>query len=178
MSYHAGFTWNRVSFPHSGLCGGAVLDGIVGLAGIKPQHLTDIMGGTGDGSARALPEWKKTSSSKRNFQLTLPVILFFKLRKHQPFILCKQATFLHTAQEHYFFHSESLLRHTLEEAGYNEKMKKEKKKNTRVAMRQHSMSSSQQGWPPRHHGKRSPEPAAAWPVQHSHKKEQHFLTEP
>lgn len=77
-----------------------------------------------------------------------------------------------------FFHSESLLRHTLEEVGYNEKKEKErKKKKTRVAMTQRSLSPSQQGWPPRHHGKGSPEPAAAWPLQHSHEKEQHFLTE-
>lgn len=53
-----------------------------------------------------------------------------------------------------------------------------KKKNTQLATTQRSLSPSQQGWPPKHHGKRSPEPAAAWPLQHSHENEQHFLTEP
>lgn len=124
--------------------------------------------------------WKKPSSSKRNFQLTLPVFLgfffnwgsinlYFMWTSHIP--VCSSRAL--------FFHSESLLRHTLEEAGYNEKKEKGKKKiHTRVAMTEHSLWPSQQGWPPRHHGKSSPEPAAAGPLQHSHKKEQHFLTEP
>lgn len=73
--------------------------------------------------------WKKPSSSKRNFQLTLPVFLglffnwgsinlYFMWTSHIP--VCSSRAL--------FFHSESLLRHTLEEAGYNEKKEKGKKK--------------------------------------------------
>lgn len=48
---------------------------------------------------------KKTSSSRRNFQLPLPVFFYFfpLTEEASTFISCEQATFLHTAQEHYFF---------------------------------------------------------------------------
>lgn len=114
------------------------------------------MGGTGDGSARAVPELKKNPSLlKRNFQLTVPVISFFKLRKHQPLFYVNKP------------HSCILLKSTIfslwvitqAHPGRSRiQWKNEEKKNNRVAMTQPSVSPSQQGWPPRHHGKHSPAP--------------------
>lgn len=72
--------------------------------------------------------WKKPSSSKRNFQLTLPVFFFFFFNWGSINLYFTRTSHIPAYSSRVlFFHSESLLRHTLEEAGYNEKRRKEKK---------------------------------------------------